>query len=256
MLQRWVTLITLVGGLSAHSLFAAPLATTLETRFAGNATQLRFEEPIRLDQAVMQTLEHYQLSTLDVEWSSAGLFDLSHPFSFKQHVLLVLAHQQSAAPMAQKALWETLRDQLRLSAFAKRIFTPVDPDWTRLATQDNPRLNGQWLLTLNPRVAEVSVYGAVKKPGDVTWRGRQSAKDYAQAAGLVDEQISEIVVIQPDGVVQKHSVAYWNMTFAEVAPGAIVYVPMPLHDSSFYPDTPSTDANQLVIELLRNRLPL
>lgn len=66
--------------------------------------------------------------------------------------------------MAQKALWETLRDQLRLSAFAKRIFTPIDPDWTRLAAQDNPRLNGQWLLTLNPRVAEVSVYGAVKSP--------------------------------------------------------------------------------------------
>ncbi|MBJ6907554.1 capsule biosynthesis GfcC D2 domain-containing protein, partial [Vibrio cholerae] len=96
--------------------------------------------------------------------------------SFKQHVLLVLAHQQSAAPMAQKALWETLRDQLRLSAFAKRIFTPIDPDWTRLAAQDNPRLNGQWLLTLNPRVAEVSVYGAGKKPEDVTWRGRQPAK--------------------------------------------------------------------------------
>lgn len=48
MLKRWVTLITLVGGLSAHSLFAAPLATTLETRFAGNATQLRFEERFAL----------------------------------------------------------------------------------------------------------------------------------------------------------------------------------------------------------------
>ncbi|ENM5843510.1 capsule biosynthesis GfcC family protein [Vibrio mimicus] len=256
MIKPWIALIILLGGLSTHSLFASPLSTTLEIRFEGSSTQLRFAEPIRLDQAVMQTLEHYQLSTLDIDWLSAGLFDLSHPYSFKQHVLLVMAHQQSSAPIQQKALWEKMRSQLRLSAFAKRVFAPIDPDWTRIAPQDNPRLNGQWLLTLNPRVGEVSVYGAVHKPGDVTWRSRQTAKDYAQAAGLIDEKIAEIVVIQPDGVVQVHSVAYWNMNFAEVAPGAIVYVPIPLHDSSFYPNTPNTDANQLVIELLRNRLPL
>ncbi|BCK18623.1 capsule biosynthesis GfcC family protein [Vibrio cholerae] len=256
MLQRWVTLIMLVGGLSAHSLFAAPLATTLETRFANNVNQLRFSEPVRLDHAVIQTLQHYQLGMQDVDWVSSGLFDLSHAFLFKRDVLLKIVEMQSLAPESQRVHWSSLDKQLRSSDFAKRIFTPVDPDWTRIAPQDNPRLHGQWLLNLIKKPNYVSVYGAVKKPGNIKWVNRQSAKDYAQAAGLVDEQISEIVVIQPDGVVQKHSVAYWNMTFAEVAPGAIVYVPMPLHDSSFYPDTPSTDANQLVIELLRNRLPL
>jgi len=255
--NAWLTLIVMMCGLSANSLLAAtPLATTLEARLAGNAVQLRFAEPVRLDHATMQALQHYQLSTLDVEWSSAGLFDLSHAFLFKREVLLKLADLQAAAPATQQALWASLDAQLRHIDVAKRVFGIIDPDWTRIAAQDNPRLNGQWLLTLKQKSTHVSVYGAVSKPGEVAWLNRRSAKDYAQAAGLFDEQISEIIVIQPDGTVQKHTVAYWNQNFAEVAPGAIIYVPLPLTHSAVYSDTASTNINQLVIELLRNRLPL
>ncbi|HGF7496129.1 TPA: capsule biosynthesis GfcC family protein [Vibrio cholerae] len=254
--------LTLAAAISGHSLcVAAPLATSLEVRVAHNnqaiySTRLSFSEPMRLDSAVMQTLEQAGLNTQQVEWPSAGLFDLSHAFLFKRDVLLKLADQQSSAPPPQQALWASLIAQLRQAEFAKRLFISVDPDWTRIAPQHNPRLNGSWLLTLNSKSTQVSVYGAVNQPGDVIWHNRLSAKDYAQAAGLIDEQISEIVVIQPDGIAQKHAVAYWNQDFNEVAPGAIVYVPLPLKRAFFDPTVTDADLNQLVIELLRNRLPL
>ncbi len=52
-----------------------------------------------------------------------------------------------------------------------------------------------------------------------------AANDYlAQVTPIDIAANSYVTVIQPDGVIQQHSIAYWNNNHADIAPGAIIYL--------------------------------
>ncbi len=213
---------------------------------------LEFPETVRVDKAVMTVLEKQSLSTLNIDWLGSSLFDISNENKQKQHVLRTLIEYQKAAKPSINSYWQALRNQLRNTQFGTRVFIPIDPDITRLSTSHNPLLQGKWRLILANKPAPIQIFGAVQTQGKVSWHNRFSAKSYLQRARLIDEYTSNVTVIQPDGQVENHPIAYWNDNFQEVAPGAIIYVAMPEADTLPF----EQNANQLIVELLRNHIPL
>ncbi|MBF4337610.1 capsule biosynthesis GfcC family protein, partial [Vibrio anguillarum] len=191
----------------------------------------------------------------DIDWLSSALFDVSSPYQKKQQVLLAITHQESLAASAHKKRWRQLKEQLRARTFAQRIFTPLDPDITRITASQNPKLQGQWLLSLNALPTTVSVLGNVKQAGDMAWKPRTDAGHYVRSAGLAETDISQVWVIQPDGHASLHDIAYWNHDFQDIAPGATLYVPFPIETTSLYPQYSLHNVNDIVVELLRNQLP-
>lgn len=52
-----------------------------------------------------------------------------------------------------------------------------------------------------------------------------AAKNYLDQVTPIDIAAnSYVTVIQPDGVIQKHPIAYWNNNHNDIAPGAIIYL--------------------------------
>ncbi|MGO1298830.1 MAG: capsule biosynthesis GfcC family protein, partial [Vibrio sp.] len=129
------------------------------------------------------------------------------------------------------------------------------PDTTRVDADMNPLITGKWILNLQTHTNSVLVLGNVKHMGEQPWQQRQDALTYAHSAGLLTSPLSELTVIQPDGQVETHPVAYWNRDFHEVSPGAIVYVPMPHAHAWFAVEKSNVSTNRVIVDLLRNRLP-
>ncbi|MDW6002179.1 capsule biosynthesis GfcC family protein [Vibrio mangrovi] len=232
----------------------------VEIHFASSSQiHIEFDYLPRLDEAVLQGLDKTGTDWKTTDWMMSGLYDINVPYSLKQQVLSFVTKQQDIASQRYHDswyYWSQLNDSLNALHYAKRIFQTIDPDATRLSHRLNPQLSGHWLISLKKSPKDVLVLGGVTTPGKRPWRSRLDARSYAQAAGLVDITIPEIFVIQPDGKVEKHRVGYWNQTFSEIAPGAIIYVPLPVEELPvIYPDDHLQNPNDLVVELLRNRLP-
>lgn len=213
----------------------------------------------RLDEAVLEGLQKTQADWEKIDWLASGLYDLNSPFLLKQQVLRTLQKQKQTALQQNNPswyYWYQLTRDLKEINFEKKVFQSVDPDITRLDVSKNPRLHGHWLITLQENEKSVLVLGNIKNSGKRPWQQRKGAIYYAKASGLLDGSISEITVIQPDGHVEKHSVAYWNKNFSEIAPGATIYVPIPIERPLVHLQKDNhQNANDLVVELLRNRLP-
>ena len=249
--QKWFSLILLACASQAFAQSVNQVSVFVDNQ---QRTNIRFSAPPRTDQLVMSALQQIKLGSLDIDWQHAALFETTDSFALKNEVLMRLANEEDFSPRQQKPYWRALRNELRGMAFSPRIFTPLDPDITRIDALQNPRLNGQYHLRFETHVNQVFVLGAVKQSGKFDWQQRHGALYYAEQAGLLDHATSFITVIQPDGTVEKQRVAYWNNSFAEVAPGAIVYVPMPTHSPvlTLNPPQESFTTNALVAELLRN----
>lgn len=217
---------------------------------------LSFAQIPRADEAVIHALNATEHSMSDIDWLSSALFDVMSPYATKRQTLLAIAHQENLADLESKVHWRKLKQQLRAMSFAKRVFMPLDPDVLRISPEKNPRLKGKWLLTLPKLADEVLVIGNVKQPGQIKWRARQDANYYLDLSGRNERDISHVWVIQPDGHAKLHSIAYWNDQFESIAPGATVYVPFPLKTTSLYPQYALNDVNHMIVELLRNQLPL
>ncbi|SJL83526.1 capsule biosynthesis GfcC family protein [Vibrio palustris] len=242
--------------IAATTAYAQQPKTTVKVVLDDNAKiQVSFAKQPRVSQSVFTALQQLDTSTLDIHWQSSGLYDVSSPLALKQETLMRLANEEDFAPMSQKNHWHKLRQTIREMRFGHKITTPIDPDATRINAAVNPLISGQWVLNLRTHADSVLVLGNVKNEGEQPWRQRQDAKTYADSAGLLTNSLSKLTVIQPSGQVETHKIAYWNRDFHEVAPGAIVYVSMPHAHTWFDVDKPNVSTNQVVVELLRNRLP-
>ncbi|ASA55957.1 capsule biosynthesis GfcC family protein [Vibrio gazogenes] len=244
-------------GLASVS-FAA--STDVEIHFESSPpSHLTDHDYPRLDEVVLRALNQTGADWRMIDWFTSALYDINVEFKLKQQVFGVIAKQKTIASKRYHKswfYWSQLRRSLESLHYAKRIFQTIDPDATRLHLSLNPKLSGNWLITLKYTPKNVLVLGGVTKPGKQTWQPRLDAKNYAQTAGLFDQTMSKVMVIQPDGKVEEHPIGYWNQTFAEIAPGAIIYVPLPVEELPvIYPNDRSQNPNDLVVELLRNRLP-
>ncbi|MGF1714568.1 capsule biosynthesis GfcC family protein [Photobacterium chitinilyticum] len=224
---------------------------------------LKYSTPVRLEQILRDSLLH--ISTLtqdaknieeqhsspsDIYWAGASLVDMSQPLD-KTNIIKALDkiqaqwtdQQASSHANAIHALKHWLDTNLKNT----RLHITLDFDVVLIEPSFNPIIAGEYSLILPPRPKHVLVLGATTEPQTVEWQERKSANYYLNKIEILEDADNSYVwVIQPDGVAEKHPIAYWNQNHLDIAPGAIVY----LGYKSF--PSISKDLNQEIVNLLKN----
>lgn len=259
-MKAWkiIVYLTLTTGIG-HTSYAAS-STDVDIAFSPSPQHhLTYNDRPRLDEVTLDALSKTAADWRKIDWLTSSLYNVNVEFKLKQQVIRSIMKQQAIASKRYHGswfYWSQLRQSLESLRYAKRIFQTIDPDETRLSLSLNPRLSGDWLISLKYTPKYVSILGGVKTPGKQPWQPLVDASRYVQKAELYDKTTSKVMVIQPDGKVEQHQTGYWNYAYSEIAPGAIIYVPLKVEElPSIYPDDPLLNTNDLVVELLRNRLP-
>ncbi|OBU11947.1 hypothetical protein AYY19_08535 [Photobacterium aquimaris] len=189
------------------------------------AVTLQYADSVRLAQVVSDSLKQRTTATAPY-WLGSSLTTTTVPSAkttlIKQLTTLSQQHSDDAAlsrSFANTAQW------LQLQIQTQRLPVAIDIDKVRLHNADNPLLNGNYQLNLANHPTSITVIGAIEQPQQLDWQPRMAASDYLAHVSLLDIAAnSEVTVIQPDGVVQQHPIAYWNKAHLDIAPGAIIYV--------------------------------
>lgn len=231
--------------------------------------QLRYPDTVRLDRVQQDALANvYQLSTKSdnsdqaLYWSGSFLWKADHRAkqtialqqqSVDRHIRALADHWRYRRPAASETL-NRLAQNLASPIPGERIFLPLDRDRVRIVPDNNPALNGPFVLRFATRPNTVKVTGALRLPAGNTadislpWQERQDAAGYLkqiQALAVADRDY--VWVIQPDGKAEQHSIAYWNRQHKDIAPGAILYLA--------FSDLPASakSLNSQIIHLLSQR---
>lgn len=212
------------------------------------SVSLQYAEPVRLAQVVSDSLKQRTLSGAPY-WLGSSLSTTTEPETkpalITQLTQLSQQHRDDAPvsrSFANTAQW------LQQHIHSQRLPVNVDIDKVRLNKADNPLLNGNYQLQLANRPTSIMIIGAIEKPLSVKWQPRMAAKEYlAQVTPITIAANSEVTVIQPDGVIQQHPIAYWNNNHNDIAPGAIIYLGYQsvFHDYS--------ELNHAISSMLTNR---
>ncbi|MGF1862448.1 capsule biosynthesis GfcC family protein [Photobacterium profundum] len=216
--------------------------------------QLSYSAPVRLKQVLSDSLIHLPAFLANdvktdsrIYWTGAALFK-SFPHS-QQHAVVDQLNQLATHWQGnQQRAALNLSQQIEQLTMGERIFTSLDYDNVRLNKQANPLITQSLTLILPTRPEQILVLGALDKPVWIKWQTRLDAETYLkQSKPLSNANNSDAWVIQPDGTVEQHPIAYWNRDHHDIAPGAIVYLGF-----SSLPDGFET-LNKDIINLLRNR---
>ncbi|WP_240222198.1 capsule biosynthesis GfcC family protein [Rheinheimera hassiensis] len=165
-------------------------------------------------------------------WPAAALYQLDsdEPEQLRQLLLqqIVALKQNNVADSDFVTTLQSLERQLASWRLGKRIAMPIDYDFARIRPDLNPRFdNGAYLLQLKQRPASVYLFGAVSSAVAVPHRGAAAASDYlvsVQPTALAD--LSQLMLLQPDGTAQAVGSTYWNHSHIEAMPGAQVFIPL------------------------------
>jgi Capsule biosynthesis GfcC C-terminal/Capsule biosynthesis GfcC, N-terminal len=216
--------------------------------------QLSYSTPVRMKQVLSDSLTHLPTFLANnvkqgsrIYWTGAALFQaFPHP---QQQILVAQLNQLAThwqGKQQQAAL--NLSQQVEQLTTGERIFTSLDYDNVRLNKQANTLITQNLTLILPPRPAHILVLGALEKPVWAKWKIRLDAETYLkQGKPLSNANNSNAWVIQPDGTVEHHPIAYWNRDHHDIAPGAIVYLGFSSLPKGF------ETLNEDIINLLRNR---
>ncbi|MGF1834815.1 capsule biosynthesis GfcC family protein [Photobacterium sanguinicancri] len=225
---------------------------------------LNYASAVRTEQvlkdAQLQIAKHSLLTT-PVYWLQAAIF--TQPLDQQKSTLLALiTAKQSEYDITDEryTALAALHQFISSSHFAKRAPLQLDYDQARITSNANPLLSDELTLQLPARSQQVWVLGAVTEAGAVKWQQRQSTAEYLEQAKAISAAENDTaVVIQPDGKIQTHPIAYWNERHHDIAPGAIIYLPFtggwltPL-DNLGFDASEFNKINQDVVSLLRERV--
>ena len=186
---------------------------------------LQYAEPVRLAQVVSDSLKQRTVTETPY-WLGSSLSTTTEPQTksalIKQLTQLSKQHSDNATisnSFANTAHW--LQQHIK----TQRLPVSIDIDKVRLSTNDNPLLSGNYQLRLANRPTSIIIFGAIEKPQQLDWQPRMAAKNYLDQVTPIDIAAnSYVTVIQPDGVIQQHPIAYWNNNHNDIAPGAIIYL--------------------------------
>lgn len=235
--------------------------TSLDSKYQ---LELNYPIPVRVNQILSDSIaninqlplaqEQTQLvSSNNIFWTGAALFE-RFPHPQKQHVISQL--KQLASLWKGDGEREQSQAALKLAAYienlkiGQRIFTPLDYDQVRIESAKNPLVNHDMTLVLPSRPSTVLITGSITEPKAVSWQERGNANSYLkQVVILSNSNNSEVWVVQPDGHVEQHPIAYWNKKHFDIAPGATIYLGF-----SSLPDE-FKSINEDIVNLLRNRAP-
>ena len=133
-----------------------------------------------------------------------------------------------------------------------RQFTSLDPDWIRLHTMDNRRLEGSYDLYLTQPSTSVLLFGPIAGAGAVNWQPGKSVRDYlSEHPRLAGAERNIAIVIAPDGTTREAPVAYWNHRHVEPEPGSIIMTGF----SSWSLPGAFKDLNDRLVSVLTHRIP-
>ncbi|MEL6114346.1 capsule biosynthesis GfcC family protein [Photobacterium sp. SP02] len=252
----------------------APTFVRVQLDSGEKELQLRYPQTVRLDRVQQDALANvYQLSTKSdntaqalywqsLYWIGSFLWKADHrakqALALQQQtadrqIRALADHWRYHRPAASETLIQ-LAQSLASPLPGERIFLPLDSDRVRIVPENNPALNGPFVLRLATRPNTVKVTGAIKLPAGNTadislpWQERQDAAGYLkQIQALSVANRDYVWVIQPDGKAEQHSIAYWNRQDKDIAPGAILYLA--------FTDLPASakSLNSQIIHLLSQR---
>lgn len=236
------------------------LSVTIYSPDKAQAWSLGYLEPARLSQVISDSIatqltdnsrgQRNPFRADNIFWLGSTLSSASKPES-KTNVLKLIDQLVDKEPtsFALKASLRANERWISDNIIYTRQFIPLDFDGIRLNKKLNPLLSGEYHLYLANRPKNVLIIGATQKPTVVRWQPRLSAKQYLDKTALIDNhQKDYTAVIQPDGTVEQHPVAYWNQNHMDIAPGATIFIG--------YGDLPRDymSLNQEMINLLRNKV--
>ncbi|WEM41583.1 capsule biosynthesis GfcC family protein [Photobacterium sp. DA100] len=238
----------------------AKLSVSIYNPEKTQAWSLNYSEPARLSQVISDSITTQMQNNLSIQgshfytdqiyWPGSSLTTGAAPQN-KSTVLKAIDQLVDKEPTSF-ALKASLRANERWIAnniLHQRELIPLDFDAIRLNRKLNPLLNGEYHLYLPNRPSDILVIGATQKPTLLRWQPRLSARNYLDKTALIDNhQKDYAAVIQPDGTVEQHPIAYWNKNHMDIAPGATIYIG--------YNDLPGDylSLNQEMIKLLRNKV--
>ncbi len=216
--------------------------------------QLSYSTPVRLKQVLSDSLIHLPTFLANdvkqdsrIYWTGAALFQ-AFPHPQQQAVVTQLSQLATHWQDKQQQAALNLSQQIEQLTTGERIFTSLDYDDIRLNKQANTLITHNLTLILPPRPKQILVLGALEKPVWAKWKTRFDTEDYLeQSKPLSNANNSNAWVIQPDGTVEQHPIAYWNREHHDIAPGAIVYLGFSSLPKGF------ETLNEDIINLLRNR---
>ena len=231
--------------------FAINVTTSIQRE---RQLQLSYTTPVRIKQVLSDSLTHLPAFLANdvktdsrIYWTGAALFK-TFPHPQQQVVVDQLNQLATHWQGKQQQAAANLSQQIEQLTIGERIFTSLDYDDVRLNKQANTLIAQDITLILPPRPERVLVLGALEKPIWATWQTRQDAEAYLkQTKPLSNANNSDAWVIQPDGTVEQHPIAYWNRDHHDIAPGAIVYLGFSSLPKGF------ETLNEDIINLLRNR---
>ncbi|HIF9202266.1 TPA: capsule biosynthesis GfcC family protein [Photobacterium damselae] len=229
----------------------AALAVELLTSNSNTPITLSYSLPVRLDHIIHDGWQQFTIQHPNQMpyWLGSDLVELRSPKNktYTLSLLNTLALDQDN-PYALRQSAKHLSAWLNQNVVHRRLWQNLDYDFVRLNIANNPQLQGSYQLVLPTTPNKVLVVGAVDTPTEVMWQPRISAAELLTQVNVIDEHNrSQISVIQPDGQIETHSIAYWNQNHKDIAPGATLYVH---YEQAF---NLHRELNQFVIQLLQNR---
>ena len=175
-----------------------------------------------------------------------------------------VAQQQYQQTLAQLRAWradssgeqaaaiDAVIHQLSGIRVTGRQFTSLDPDWIRLHTMDNRRLEGSYDLYLTQPSTSVLLFGPIAGAGAVNWQPGKSVRDYlSEHPRLAGAERNIAIVTAPDGTTREAPVAYWNHRHVEPEPGSIIMTGF----SSWSLPGAFKDLNDRLVSVLTHRIP-
>lgn len=215
---------------------------------------LNYPQSVRLEQVLADTVANLALLPTaqqninqSIYWTGAGLYK-KFPHPNKANVINQLDKVSELVDADEKSSFQQLATQLSQFDIGERVFTPLDYDIVRIDKASNPLISESLSVVLPSRPDSVWVLGAVNTNGKQSWLSRTNASDYLEHVGhTANGNNSVATVIQPDGVVEQHPIAYWNKSHKDIAPGAIVYLGFDNLPTGY------TSLNDEIINLLRNK---
>ena len=188
-------------------------------------------------------------------WPAAALYRLDTSLGEQQRSNIITQLEFVALSLNQTNALKarSLINQIKQWQLADRVRMTIDYQASRVNLDKNPRFeNGHYLLELYTRPTTATVFGLIDQPIKLDLATQLCAEDYIQRLDIDLANPDYVYIIQPDGVIKKTGVAYWNSACADIMPGSQIYLALP--ESQFFKH--NTRLNEQIAQLATSKLGL
>ncbi|MCU7554813.1 capsule biosynthesis GfcC family protein [Alteromonas sp. ASW11-19] len=208
-------------------LLVATMSARASVEIQINQLQFSYPAPVRMAN-VLQPVAN----AADWYWPASAVYNLdkNQAEQLRQEVLSdIQALLAQASPQDDDYLvLSAMAEQITAWSVADRIDVAVNYNEARLFVDHNPQFtDGNYLVRLTARPDDVHLVGAVIRPGSYAHTANTSIPDYLERLRTLEGAERDYVyVVTPAGQVEKVGIAYWNASYAQLAPGSQLIVPL------------------------------